>query len=60
MANIQERINTSDVRQGSPRKMNFGVLLGSLSLVLLAALALYIGYSQGPRVEQSQQEKTQQ
>ena len=60
MANMEERINTSDARQASPRKMNFRVLLGSLTLALLAAFALYTGYSQGPRVEQPQQEKPQQ
>ena len=62
MANMQERINTTDARQASPRKMNLRVLLGSLMLALLAGYALYVGYSQGPRIEQSptQQEKPQQ
>lgn len=59
MAGIKEQINTTDARQGSPRRMNFRVLLGSLVLALLAAFALYAGYSQGPRVEQPAQEKSQ-
>ena len=37
----QEVLTTTEARQGSPRKMNFVVLIVSLSMAVVAAIVLY-------------------
>lgn len=55
MSQREQHISTTDARQASPRKTNFRVLVGSLVLCAVAAVALYFAYMQGPVVDQPAQ-----
>ncbi len=44
MALMKRQISPTDARQGSPRRMNLRVLIGSLVLALVAAAALYTAF----------------
>ena len=56
MLKSEQQITDTDARQGSRKKMNLRVLIGSLTLCLLAGVALYFAYMQGPRLEQQPQQ----
>lgn len=43
---------TTEVRQGSRKKANLRVLLGSMFLAIVLGGLLYIWFSAGPRLEQ--------
>ncbi len=44
MAVSKPRLSPTEASQGSPRRMNLRVLIGSLGLALLAGLLLYAAY----------------
>lgn len=48
MAQIKEQLTTTEARQGSPRKMNLRVLVGSLILALVAGLLVYASVTPVP------------
>jgi len=42
MQQPQEVLTPTEARQGSPRRLNFRVLVGSLLIAVIAAAALYV------------------
>ena len=52
MAYQKKTIDAVDARQGSRKKTNLRVLLGSMLLAIIVGGILYAGFSAGPRVEQ--------
>ncbi len=66
MANLKPRLTPTEgltpteVRQGSPRRMNLRVLVGSLALSLIAGLIFYVTVGPTAETEQDIQQQGQQ
>lgn len=60
MVQLKQRLNPTEARQGSPRRMNLRVLVGSLVLALLAGLFLYATFISPTPIETGLQQEQRQ
>jgi hypothetical protein len=52
MVQLNQKLNPTQARQGSPRRSSFRVLIGSLILSLVAAVALYTAFWTSAPIEE--------
>jgi hypothetical protein len=57
MAKVSQKLTPTEARQGSPRRMNLRVLIGSLTLMLIAGLLFYVMWPAAPEGASSQQQQ---
>ena len=57
MAKLTQRLTPTDVRQGSSRRMNLRVLIGSLALMVVAGLLFYATMYSSPQAAPSPQQE---
>ncbi len=49
MLKSKQSLTTVEARQGSPRRMNLRVLIGSLTLAVIAGILLYVTFVPSPQ-----------
>lgn len=59
MVQLKQRLTTGQARQGSPRRMNLRVLVGSLVLAIVAGVALYTVLGPAAKIESAPSQQVQ-
>ncbi len=57
MAKLTQRLTPTEARQGSSRRMNLRVLIGSLALMVVAGLLFYATMYSSPQAARSPQQE---
>ncbi len=57
MAKLTQKLTPTEARQGSSRRMNLRVLIGSLALMVVAGLLFYVTMYSSPQVERAPQQE---